>query len=242
VTARGGRRSEAPRKAPGGTCQASHPVPQPPRRCVCRPSCGRHQGVASRQAATRNHRPAAVVQSTRGRLAVGIETRPGVGLDLRLAIRIGSWPGLGPEMGQAQGIGSWPGLDPRRRLSAPGRGSHVQDGAGPPGGQRAPEHRQGLPGLLQGEASWNPRPRRGRRGERRRCREDRGEDDRYGNEAATRTGHRELSFSQRRPPRRPGWPAGRLQGLKVRRRAGGSVGLTDEASVGFENFDRPLTT
>ena len=185
---------------------------------------------------------AAALPGTSRESAERIRAWSSVGLHLLPPVRIGPRRGLGPEMGQSQGIGSWPGLNPRCRLGAPGRGSRVRSGCGPPGGQRTPEFRQGLPGAPQGEASGDPRLRRRRRGKGGRRREDRGEEDHDRDEAAMRPGHRGLSFSQRRPPRRPGWSTGRLQGLKVRQRAGGSVELTDETSVEFENFDRPLTT
>src|ERR1700732_152402 len=160
---------------------------------------------------------------TRGELAEWIHPRPVVGLYLGLAVRIGSGPDLRPCLRLAQRIGSWSDLNPCRRVSA--SESCVAESAGPPGGQRAPELGQRLPGSLQGEASWKPRRRRGRRGKGWRRRQNCGEDDHDGNEAAMRPGHRGLSFSQGRPTSRPAWPGWRLQELKVRGGGGERVAL-----------------
>src|ERR1700688_1140851 len=128
-----------------------------------------------------------------------IESRPDVRLDLGLAVRVESGPVLGPDVGKAQGIDSRPVLDLHGSLPPPRRGSRVHETSGPPAGQGAPDLSQRLPGALEGEASGEPRPRRGGGGKGRRRQEDRGEDDHDGNEAAMRAGHRGLSFSQRRP-------------------------------------------
>jgi len=162
---------------------------------------GLGQGLASSQGATRRDQPAAAVHGTCRESAERIRSRPIVGLYLRLAVRIGSRTVFRPDVGQAERIGSWPGLNPRRRVSASGRGSCMAESAGPPGGQRAPELGERLPGALHVGASWEPRRRRGWRGKGwRRC-QNCGEDGHDGNEAAMRPGHRGLSFSQGRPNR-----------------------------------------